>query len=325
MALLSALCSMAFNADAAVVQKTSGATTPTLSDFNSNFSNHPNKVGYNHGGTDGMFIETFRAPCEKGQVVTKAVFTIKVQKLSQGRDRGDNDALAFWDNGTPQFNTYLWSAADPVGAVKTLSFNIANLAPAPGVINSPPGNNGMGLLSDFDFSFSVQDDTSVLEATLDYSCGAPEKKGLTWGLYPADNVTGTATVSCMGAPGPACNPIAGDTPGTAMLPVLCFKALNLPYPAQHQTASASSDASYWSGGLIATTAPVSPVAQNWVGTGKAPVDAYCVAQFGPGWEVAEHHMGQGKGWKFGAYGNVGKPATQRFWVHINNQPNGNVW
>ena len=152
---------------------------------------------------------------------------------------------------------------------------------------------------------------------------AAVKKGLTWGLYPADGVTGTATVSCQGAPGATCDPYNGDTPGDIKLPVLCFHAAKLPYPVPNLPPA--SLAGYWSGGIIATTPAVSPIQQGWVHTGKGPVDAYCVAQFGPGWEVAEHHMGQNQGWKFGAYGNVGQPGRSRFWMHVNNQPNGTVW
>jgi hypothetical protein len=155
------------------------------------------------------------------------------------------------------------------------------------------------------------------------------KKGMTWGVYPHDPVTGAANVSCQGAPASpnpnqgACDPYTGDTPGTKRLPVLCFNKLGMPNPVSN--VSPPSDAGYWSGGVIATTPAVSPIAMGWLNQPRALVDAYCAAQFGPGWQVAEFHMGQNKGWKFGAYGNVGKPGKERFWVHINDQPNGNVW
>lgn len=158
---------------------------------------------------------------------------------------------------------------------------------------------------------------------------AAVKKGMTWGVYPHDPVTGTANVSCQGAPASpnpnqgACEPYVGDTPGTHKLPVLCFKPLSAPYPVPN--VPPNSVAAYWSGGVIATTPAVSPIAMGWLNQPSAVVSAYCASQFGPGWEVAEFHMGQNNGWKFGAYGNVGRPGQQRFWVHINNQPNGNVW
>jgi hypothetical protein len=153
------------------------------------------------------------------------------------------------------------------------------------------------------------------------------KKGMTWGIYKPEPITGTATVSCQGAPASPklpsgdCDPYQGDTLGTVRLPVLCFHKLNMPYPVPNT--GISSGASHWSGGVIATTPAVSPIAMGW--TTRSQVDGYCASQFGPGWVVAEHHMGQGQGWKFGAYGNVGTPGKQRFWVDVNNQPNGNVW
>lgn len=327
-------CLASLSASAGMVARNGGPTTPNLSDFVPTFSNHPNKVGYNHGGADGMFVETFRTPCEKGQQPSAALFTIKVKKLSTGRGGSDNDALAFWEGQSPVFNTYLWQAADPAGTVKTISVNLANLPPANanGVINSPgngAGGSGLSLLADGDFSFSVQDDTSVLEASIEYACKPgvdPDKKGMTWGVYPHDPVTGAANVSCQGAPNAptssgACDPYNGDTPASTALPVLCFNPLRLPNPVP--SLNPPSDPGYWSGGVIATTAAKSPAAEGWAQ--RSQVDAYCAAQFGPGWVLADFHRGQGKGWKFGAYGNVGKPGTERFWVNIKDQAQGNVW
>jgi len=167
------------------------------------------------------------------------------------------------------------------------------------------------------------------EARMAAQPSAAVRKGMTWGVYPHDPVTGSANVSCQGlppSPNPnqgACEPYNGDTPGTTKLPVLCFKKLGLPNPVSNSLPP--SDAGYWSGGVIATTPAVSPIGMGWLNKPRALVDAYCVGQFGPGWQVAEFHMGQNKGWKFGAYGNVGNPGKERFWVHVNDQQNGNVW
>ena len=83
-------------------------------------------VGYNSNESDGMFLDTFPSRCPSGQKATAATFKITVRKLSPG---ASNDALAFWDGPTPTqvFNTYLWSPNEPVGAVKTLTYNVANL------------------------------------------------------------------------------------------------------------------------------------------------------------------------------------------------------
>ena len=352
LAMAAALCVATLQASAGMVVKNSGATTPNPADFSPTFNGHPNQVGYNHAGSDGMFRETFRTACEKGQKPIRALFTIKVKKLSQGRGGGDNDALAFWDGpAVPVFNTFLWTAADPAGTVKTLSYPLGTL-PAVNAslgiinsVNSGTGGDGMGLLADGDFSFSVQDDTSVLEASLEYACGAgsgggidPNKKGMTWGVYPHDPVTGTANVACQGQPASpiqsgACDPYNGDTPASMQLPVLCFLGPRpgvqppgpltslLPNPVPN--AAPLSDPAFWSGGVIATTPPMSPSAQNW--QHRSQVDSYCASQFGPGWALADFHAGQGKGWKFGAYGHVGPAGTQRFWVNIRDQANGNVW
>ena len=59
---------------------------------------------------------------------------------------------------------------EPVGAVKTVTYNIAGLPP----VNSMVRHNdvwGMALLADCDFSFSVNDDAGVLSARLRYQCG----------------------------------------------------------------------------------------------------------------------------------------------------------
>jgi len=319
-----ALCSLAFaatSAHAATVSKNAGATTATLSDFSVAFANHPNKAGYNNTSPDRMFIETFRTTCPQGQKIVGAHFSITVRKLTQGANRGDNDALAFWDGPpNPVFNTYLWAASDAPGTTKTLNYDISALPPVGGGVISSPGN-GLGLLSDFDFSFSVQDDTSVLSASLEYKCdGGPAgggKKGLTFGQYPHHAVSGIATAACQGQPGPDCNPYQGDQFCTTALPVLCMKPLSLPNPTSN-----TADPQHWSGNVIATTPAVSPTAMSW--THKSQVNAYCVAQFGAGWVVADFHAGQNQGWKFGAYGNVGD-ATKRSWVNIRDQANGNCW
>ncbi len=331
-AVASALLSLTFAAttQAATVSKNSGATTPTLTDFATAFANHQNKAGYNNTTPDRMFVETFRATCPQGQKVVSAQFSITVRKLTQGANRADNDALAFWDNQNAVFNTYLWAATDAPGTTKTLNYNLGALPPATGINGNPsvgngvissPGN-GLSMFTDYDFSFSVQDDTSVLTATLEYKCdgggsGDPKKKGLTFGLYPHHAVSGIATAACQGQPGPDCNPYQGDQFCTTALPVLCMKPSSLTNPVSNTT-----DPQHWSGNVIATTPAVSPTAMTW--SNKSQVNAYCATQFGTGWVVADFHAGQNQGWKFGAYGNVGD-AGKRSWVNVRDQANGNCW
>jgi hypothetical protein len=169
--------------------------------------------------------------------------------------------------------------------------------------------------------------------------------GLTWGKYFHDASLGVDRVGIYG-PG---NPYVGDTSCSVKLPVLCVNVdgsarPNYAIPA----AGGSGPAEFYSGwveGHIATTAPV----KGTVLTSAAAGDQRCVANFGPGWRMAEWHDGQyvlgmdathfygdtsnsfspwnsgvksHGGTTFFAYGNVN--PNKRYWVHINDQP-GNCW
>ncbi len=146
------------------------------------------------------------------------------------------------------------------------------------------------------------------------------KKGLTWKLSGTNSVTGTIRVGCIYNTTTGqneCDPYNGDTLCTTALPLLCIKKTGdgfpLPPPASVDNSSLYNK---WSGGIVGTTnATVAP------GT-LAAADAICVAEFGVDWRLAEFH--DGWGWYFQAYGGVGDP-TQRFWVDINDQPNGTCW
>lgn len=146
------------------------------------------------------------------------------------------------------------------------------------------------------------------------SCSQAQK-GMTW-IHPGSNAqTGTVTVGCSG-----CDPYQGDTVCTQLQPLLCIYKPSVPFPLP--IGVNNSDLYYqWSGGVVATT---QPVAGNTFANNTA-ADSYCVAQFGPGWRVAEFH--DGWGWNFQAYGGtVSAPAvpSTRFWVYINDQP-ANCW
>lgn len=136
-------------------------------------------------------------------------------------------------------------------------------------------------------------------------------KGMTWVQKATDATTGVATVGCDGL----CDPIDGDTECTTALPLLCTSELNAPAPAS----GSFSQYYMWSGNVIATTPPVSPLADGLSTISDA--NAVCASEFGPGWRVAEFH--DGWAWNFLAYGNTG--ASERFWVDIDDQPNGRCW
>lgn len=150
------------------------------------------------------------------------------------------------------------------------------------------------------------------------SCDPDSGMGMTWGTYRVDPITGVLQVGCQPANATGdCDAYHGDTSCSTELPVLCKRVLGLPQPA---TFTWPPDATHvWSGNVVATTPPIAPATAGL--TTRAAVNAYCAAEFGPGWEVAEHH--DGWGWNFTAYGNVG--TAPRFWVDIDDQPDATCW
>lgn len=144
------------------------------------------------------------------------------------------------------------------------------------------------------------------------------KKGMTFmtvaGKHP-NPTTGTAWVGCKSKGKTDCDPYKGDTVCSTPLPLLCINPGNASKPA---SIVVPSQYHKWSGGVIGTTKPY-PAAQ-FSTIGEA--DHVCAKEFGDGWRVAEFH--DGWGWNFQAFGNVGDPHM-RFWVDINDQPNGTCW
>jgi len=142
------------------------------------------------------------------------------------------------------------------------------------------------------------------------------QKGMTWIHSTSNSQVGTITVGCSG-----CNPYQGDTPCSQQMPLLCIYK---PTPAFPPPVNLNNTDLYnlWAGGVVATAQPVAGNAFVNI----AAANAYCAAQFGTGWRVAEFH--DGWGWNFQAYGGtVSAPAvpSTRFWVNINDQSAGNCW
>lgn len=156
---------------------------------------------------------------------------------------------------------------------------------------------------------------SIYNAGSAGKCKQPDK-GMTWIHRTSNAQNGTISVGCSG-----CDAVNGDMVCSQALPVLC---INKPTPVfQLPVGMNNSDINNrWAGGVVATTAPVA--ASTF--TNSAAVNAYCQAQFGPGWRAAEFH--DGWGWNFQAYGGTVSAPTvpsTRFWVHINDQTGGNCW
>jgi hypothetical protein len=117
------------------------------------------------------------------------------------------------------------------------------------------------------------------------------------------------------------NPYSGDTPATAVLPVLCLNVDNSPVPPGIVP-------DFYNGWARGTVALTPPVAGSQL-TSPAAADGICSANFGPGWRMAEFHDGWydtnlsfSGGWSFSAFGNI--PFGTRFWTAINDQP-ANPW
>ena len=160
----------------------------------------------------------------------------------------------------------------------------------------------------------VQDDHSV-DYVAASVCAGSDKKGMTWGLRDPqpEPVNGVVHLGCNDKFGNKCEPYKGDTMCKTKLPILCINPMGLQKP---QNLS-ESRWDKWTGGIVGTTNPMAAPDKLSVANGA------CVAEFGKGWRVAQHHdVAAGRsGWMFSAYGNVGTKG-KRFWTDINDQPNG---
>lgn len=164
-------------------------------------------------------------------------------------------------------------------------------------------------------------------------CGPGVNCGLTWVKALHTNATGQDTVSCYDYTGgtTACDPFIGDTDCKQTRRILCIRP-----DGSASNGFVGSFYNGWAKGNIGLTHGV----QGTSLTSLAVADAACVAEFGVGWRMAEHHDGGG-GWQWTAYGNLNDVYTvndpshtvaDRFWVYINDQPGqpnvldgGNCW
>lgn len=142
-------------------------------------------------------------------------------------------------------------------------------------------------------------------------------KGLTWTLqYQVDTVVKVGSDR-------ASNPYRGDTPCATELPLLCLQRDRLSQPPE-----SSSGHDYFNGWAFGNVRHTLPIAGTQLDS-RATADALCEQAFGAGARMAEFHdgnlgekTGAQSGHDFWAYGAL--PASQRFWVAINDQP-ANPW
>jgi hypothetical protein len=183
-------------------------------------------------------------------------------------------------------------------------------------ISGCPGNpNGCNTVLDeveiFNRALKQQELEPIFKAGRAGKCNIPPKKGMTWIHTKSNAQTGTITVGCSG-----CDAGHGDTLCSQHLPLLCIYK---PTPLFKLPPGVDNSDRYdlWSGGVVATTAPVA-------GMNSTAANSMCQAQFGPLWRVAEFH--DGWGWNFQAYGGTVSAPTvpsTRFWVYINDQSGAN--
>ncbi|MFF2045903.1 hypothetical protein ACFVVX_36335 [Kitasatospora sp. NPDC058170] len=151
---------------------------------------------------------------------------------------------------------------------------------------------------------------NVYQATYQALFGAPgQHKGMTWANLEqrADNVVHVGYDNATNS-----NPYSGDTPSSAVLPLLCLRQDGRPAPAGVPTSGFHS----WAGGEVKATAPLSGSQL----TSRAAADQKCADSFGAGFRMAEFH--DGSGWGLWANGTL--PANTRFWTAISDQP-ANPW
>lgn len=162
---------MGASAHAADVVRNAGGTTPILSDFSPIDAKKAPGVGYGNTQVHRTFLETIPARCNApNERVVSASFFLTVRKLSTTPGDAQHTQLKFWDRGVEHFSTEIWKSHEPVGAVKTVTYNIARLPPINNFVRLNDGS-GMALVADRDFSFSVNGDAGVISARLHYECG----------------------------------------------------------------------------------------------------------------------------------------------------------
>ncbi len=139
-------------------------------------------------------------------------------------------------------------------------------------------------------------------------------RGMTWVArsYDAGN-----NVIMMGSAGTT-NPYCGDELCSAPLRMLCVNKTNMSFP----SGGTSTQSQYWIGGRIGVTSPIrgdDPSIQS-----QAAADAFCAAELGAGWEMAEHHDTR-SGWNIQGVREGFIPGNERFWAAIRDQSRGNCW
>lgn len=176
--------------------------------------------------------------------------------------------------------------------------------------------------------------------------GTGVRKGMTWLKRLREDRFGIDYLHCKGAINGTvseCDPIAGDQPCTAVLPILCSKAEGLSRPAYNVNYPSKSNDPYY-GPWFEGRAALGNRVEGRSLRSKAIGDSVCAASLGTGWQMAGFHDGRyvagmdsvsytGAGWdaatkSSGAWGfyaaTANIPMDIRFWAYIDDQL-GNCW
>lgn len=137
------------------LSKGTGSITFNRHDFPVNILSYPTSINkkwrakFDETKKNRMFMHTFQYNIPKGCRVTKATLSLKIKNLASAYS---NDILGIVGNGRVLFKTTIWKKNEGSKTIKKLSFNLARLPKVGSLLNS---------LNDGDFSFYIQDDTSV--------------------------------------------------------------------------------------------------------------------------------------------------------------------
>lgn len=161
----------------------STGSTPNISDFPATFNGHPKQVTYTsnttvNSGGDHMFRDTIPVVCPLRTHLVSLGFSFTITKISDGKNAGDNDHMAFWFNGVKKYELNVGKAAK-AGQTVSYSLHTSNMPPVGTGPNTLTATYSaypqpISLLADIAanqrLSFSVQDDTNVNAASVTFSC-----------------------------------------------------------------------------------------------------------------------------------------------------------
>lgn len=142
------------------LSKATGFLSFKKNDFPANILNYPISINeiwratFKENKNNRMFMHTFRYKIPKGCKILKATLVLNIKNLATSYN---NDTIGFVENGKILFKTTLWLKKESFNTVKKRSFNLASLPKVGSILNS---------LNDGDFSFYIQDDTSINSVNL---------------------------------------------------------------------------------------------------------------------------------------------------------------